>query len=128
MWNRIRAVVLGALVLATGACATVKPQEALSEPLVVVAASVLIDSDNAASIVRAAIDARRSEPAKITAVAVMCAPRQEAEIVSAALQAVPEEATAIRNAARWAARNRSTVAMSIPRAEDIARLIDRAMR
>jgi hypothetical protein len=128
MWNPIRAVVLGALVLATGACATVQPQAALPEPLAIIAASVLVDPDQAATVVREAIEARRAEPTKITAVAVMCAPRHEAAIVSAALRAAPDDATAIREAALWAVKNRTSIAMSIPRAEDIARVVDRAIR
>ena len=38
MGNRIRAVVVGALIVATGACATAKPQEPMAEAMTVLRA------------------------------------------------------------------------------------------
>lgn len=128
MWNRIRVAALGALVLATGACATVQPQEPLTEALAIIAASALVSPEQTAAVAREAIEARRAEPARITAVAVLCAPSHEAEITSAALKAAPDDAAAIRRAARWAVWNRTTVAMSVLSADDVARLVDRAIR
>lgn len=128
MWNRMRAVVAVALVVATGACATAKPKEALSEPLAIIATSVLVSPEHAARVVRDAITARTADPAKITAVAVMCAPNFESAITRAAVKAAPDEAGAIRDAAAWAVQHRTSIAMSVPRTDDIVRAVDRAIR
>ena len=127
MWNRIRAVVLGALVVSTAACATVPPPKPMSQALAIVAASVLVDPDQAADVVREAIATGDATATKITAVAVLCAPTQSAAITSAAVRAMPEHASAIRSAARWAERNRTSfTALSIPSGDAIVRFVERA--
>jgi hypothetical protein len=128
MLNRSALIALGAIALATGACATTRP-EPMSQALSTVVASVMIDPAQATSVTRDAIAAGQVSAAEITEVAVSSAPDRAVAITRAAVSAAPEDESEIRSAARraiWSQPARPVA--SIPRPSEIEDHVNRTAR